>query len=88
MVVREHRLRHYFMIIFSITTILIRRIIINIGGISNISFLTNRKNNLFGFDSGPWKHFNRYPGLTKSTVKIMMLMVRLSSEHIVAQKIY
>ena len=30
-----------------------RRIIINIGGISNISFLTNRKNNLFGFDSGP-----------------------------------
>ena len=30
-----------------------RRIIINIGGISNISFLTNKKNNLFGFDSGP-----------------------------------
>ena len=30
-----------------------RRIIINIGGISNISFLTNRENKLFGFDSGP-----------------------------------
>lgn len=30
-----------------------KRIIINIGGISNISFLSNKKNNLFGFDSGP-----------------------------------
>ena len=29
------------------------RIIINIGGISNISFLTDGINNLFGFDSGP-----------------------------------
>ena len=30
-----------------------KRIIINIGGISNISFLTDGINNLFGFDSGP-----------------------------------
>tara|TARA_B100000767_G_scaffold272056_1_gene298941 strand:+ start:1904 stop:3031 length:1128 start_codon:yes stop_codon:yes gene_type:complete len=30
-----------------------KRVIVNIGGISNISFLSNNNNNLFGFDSGP-----------------------------------
>jgi len=31
----------------------IKRVIVNIGGISNISFLTHNKNTLHGFDSGP-----------------------------------
>ena len=30
-----------------------KRAVVNIGGISNISFLSNHNNNLFGFDSGP-----------------------------------
>ena len=31
----------------------VKRIIVNIGGISNISFLTHNKNTIHGFDSGP-----------------------------------
>ena len=64
-----------------------RRIIINIGGISNISFLTDGINNLFGFDSGPWEYFNRYHGLTRSITRIMILMVRLSSEYSCSEKL-
>jgi len=30
-----------------------KRVIVNIGGISNISFLTSKNNSLYGFDSGP-----------------------------------
>ena len=30
-----------------------KRVIVNIGGISNISFLTGKDNSLYGFDSGP-----------------------------------
>ena len=30
-----------------------KRAIVNIGGISNISFLTSKNNSLYGFDSGP-----------------------------------
>ena len=30
-----------------------KRVVVNIGGISNISFLTSKNNSLYGFDSGP-----------------------------------